>query len=195
LSSYDVDGSSTTKEGVEKQGIRQIIREEIRTYLQDPLGYEKEFKGWLPEWIGQSGIDIPISQVIGFSQFTAQTAARIITSEGRTSSTYGDLATVGPTLTDLPDGQYLVLFGTGAAVTTVATTAVMNVQINSTVLANDDNAAFHGATTSTSVMGAFTATLNNSGVNTLTAKYRSGDNATNSQFLNRWLIALKYSNL
>jgi hypothetical protein len=169
-----VDGSSTTKEGVEKQGIRQIIREEIRTYLQDPLGYEKEFKGWLPEWIGQSGIDIPISQVIGFSQFTAQTAARIITSEGRTSSTYGDLATVGPTLTDLPDGQYLVLFGTGAAVTTVATTAVMNVQINSTVLA---------------------ATLNNSGVNTLTAKYRSGDNATNSQFLNRWLIALKYSNL
>jgi hypothetical protein len=64
-----VDGSSTTKEGVEKQGIRQIIREEIRTYFQDPLGYEKEFKGWLPEWIGQSGIDIPISQVIGFNQF------------------------------------------------------------------------------------------------------------------------------
>jgi hypothetical protein len=42
LSAYDLDGSSTTKEGAEKVGIRQIVREEIAKYLQDPLGYEEE---------------------------------------------------------------------------------------------------------------------------------------------------------
>jgi hypothetical protein len=68
VSSYDLDGSSTTKEGVEKVGIRQIIREEIRQYLQDPLGFPEEYKGWLPEWITQAGIDVPIGQVIGFNQ-------------------------------------------------------------------------------------------------------------------------------
>jgi hypothetical protein len=72
VSSYDLDGSSTTKEGTEKLGIREIVREEIVRYFQDPLGYEEEFKGWIPEWITTAGIDVPIGQVIGFSQYVVK---------------------------------------------------------------------------------------------------------------------------
>jgi hypothetical protein len=79
MSSYDIDGASTTKDGAEKQGVRQIIREEIRQYLQDPLGFPEEYKGWLPEWITQAGIDVPIGQVIGFSQTTPNAATTIVT--------------------------------------------------------------------------------------------------------------------
>jgi hypothetical protein len=192
LSSYDVDGSSTTKEGVEKQGIRQIIREEIRTYFQDPLGYEKEFKGWLPEWIGQSGIDIPISQVIGFSGFTVTVAPRINANELTSSASYGDLATVGPVLTGLPDGQYFIILGCiggSGAVRAVA----MAPKVNSTEAVDDNAAIISDTTVGAGGVGACAMTLDGGGNNTITARYRSVT-GLNVAISNRWMAVLKYTN-
>jgi hypothetical protein len=194
LSSYDVDGSSTTKEGVEKQGIRQIIREEIAKYLQDPLGYEKEFKGWLPEWIGQAGIDVPIGQVIGYSQVVPQVAPSVETAETTTSTSFADLATVGPTLTLLPDGEYLVIWGAtfdfsvgGAA------NAFMGVKANSSEAADSDS-IFWNVPIGDFVPGAraHTFTLTAGGSNTLTARYRV--TGSTGRWRNRWLVALKAAN-
>jgi hypothetical protein len=191
LSSYDLDGSSTTKEGTEKVGIKEIIREELRAYLQDPLGFPEEFKGWLPEWITQAGIDIPIGQVIGFTQFTAQAAPTIATAESTTSTSFVDLTTPGPTLTGLPDGVYLILFGAAASISAPGDIALMGVKVNATEAADAD-------TTRTSVDQAESATraivktLDGGGNNTLLARYRSGGGT--AAFRNRWLVAIRISN-
>jgi hypothetical protein len=191
VSSYDLDGSSTTKEGVEKVGIRQIVREEIAKYLQDPLGYEKEFKGWLPEWIGQAGIDIPIGQVIGYSQTIPQTAANIPTREDTSSATFADLATVGPTLTGLSDGTYVVYWGATCDNTPV--NAYMGVKVNSTEPADDDSIFWSiAAAVATPGMRAIEKTLDGGGNNTLTARYRV---STGTGFYrNRWMLAVRVSN-
>jgi hypothetical protein len=190
VSSYEIDGASTTKDGAEKQGVRQIIREEIRQYLQDPLGFPEEYKGWLPEWITQAGIDVPISQIVGFSGFTAQAATPVATQESSSSTTYTDLATVGPQITGLPDGQYLLLFGLTMA--NGASTSYAGVKINSTDPADAD--AIQITTTSAYGMAkAVVGTLDGGGNNTVKLVYRSST-AVSAQFALRWLVALKVSN-
>jgi hypothetical protein len=195
LSAYDIDGSSTTKEGTEKLGIREIVREEIVRYFQDPLGYEEEFKGWIPEWITTAGIDVPIGQVIGFSQYVARAASPVVPTEGTTSAAYTNLATTGPELTDLPDGQYLILFGAGINSTGTPTNGFMGVKVNSTEADDDD--ACHGFipnTTAAPGARAITKTLDGGGSNTLLARYRS-DGSNTVQFRRRWLVAVKYANV
>jgi hypothetical protein len=54
--------------------------------------------GQLVDYITQSGIPIPISQVIGFTTFTVQAAPQINADESTSSTSYVDLATVGPQL-------------------------------------------------------------------------------------------------
>jgi hypothetical protein len=187
-----VDGSSTTKEGVEKQGIRQIIREEIRTYLQDPLGYEKEFKGWLPEWITQAGIDVPIGQVIGFSQTTPNTAITIVAAEGTASASFTSLATAGPTITGLPDGKYVIYWG-ATHDSTGGLNGFMGVKVNATEPIDDD-AIFWNLAAGTFVPGAraIEKTLAGGGNNTLLTRYRvSGGTGT---WRYRWMLAVKVSN-
>jgi hypothetical protein len=190
VSNYDVSGTSVSKDGQEKQDLRQIIRDEIRAYLQDPLGFPSEYKGWLPEWITQVGIDVPISQITGFSGFTAQAATRISVSEGTGSATYVDLATVGPTLTGLPDGQYAVFVG--AAAVTTSGVCFMAIAENGAAASDSQSAQFATTTGGVSGAAAYLTTLNNGGNNTLEAKYRT--TAGTGTFNHRWLIALKYAN-
>jgi hypothetical protein len=190
LSSYEIDGASTTKDGTEKSNLRTIIREEIRQYLQDPLGFPEEYKGWLPEWITQAGIDIPIGQVIGFPGFTAQAATRISVSEGTGSASYTDLATVGPTLTGLADGQYVVFFG--AAAVTTSGVCFMAIAENGAAASDSQSAQFATTTGGVSGAAAYLTTLAAAGNNSLEAKYRT--TAGTGTFNHRWLIALKYAN-
>jgi hypothetical protein len=195
VSSYDLDGSSTTKEGVEKVGIRQIIREEIRTYLQDPLGFPEEYKGWLPEWIGQAGIDIPIGQVIGYSQNLPQNATTIATAESIVSgSAFKDLATVGPELTGLADGQYQISWGAvfdhgGGG------NNYMGVKVNATE-AVDDDSIFWNLAAGTFVPGARTIvkTLDAGGNNTITCRYKSAAGEAAARFRYRWMTATRIAN-
>jgi hypothetical protein len=193
LSSYDIDGSSTTKEGQEKQGVRQIIREELRTYLQDPLGFPEEFKGWLPEWITQDGIDIPISQVIGFAQFTAQTnVVPSLAGETTTSTSYTNLATSGPSLTSLPDGEYLLLYGSFCKSSVSGDSTILSPSVNGAA-ASDDDLAGTQSSVLTSAARATTKSLSNGGNNTLDLKYRV--TAGTGTYTHRFLVALKYANL
>jgi len=190
MSSYNLDGSSVTKEGTEKQGVREIIREELRAYLQDPLGFPEEFKGWLPEWIGQVGIDLPISQVIGFSQFAPQRAI-ISTSNNTTSTTYVDLATVGPTLSNLPNGKYLVIVTAYMMSSVTTAPALMSPSFNGSAPATAD-AAICVSTTEATHIGVSIATLAAAN-NEIKAKYRVDAGATGF-FQFRQLVALRMSN-
>ena len=150
--------------------------------------------GQLVDYITQSGIPIPVTQIVGFSGFTAKTASIVSATETRTSSTFGDLTTVGPTLSGLPDGQYLLLYGCTSWIGTVGAGkgANMSVQVNSASATTADQTVSQVGNP-VSVMVARTKTLNGGG-NTITAKYASTDNVATASFSDRWLIALKYAN-
>lgn len=143
-------------------------------------------------WIEQRGLHVPITQVLGFSQFTAQTATSVFTPESTTSTTYTDLATAGPTLSGLPDGKYVFFYGSAAKVTG-AEEAGMAIQVNSDAV-NDTNDACVGQANAYQAMSiAVTKTLSTGGNNTVTAKYHSLAGASVT-FARRWLIAIRYAN-
>ena len=66
----------------------------------------------LAQYIEQRGLRTPVSNLVGFAQFLGQAAADVPTSESTASTfPYVDLATVGPSLSSLGDGKYLLFFG------------------------------------------------------------------------------------
>lgn len=144
----------------------------------------------LATWIGQSNLNIPITSVLGFSQFTAQNAPFIVTAETTASGAYTDLATVGPTLTGLPGGMYLIMFGAVANNSGAGNQTYMSVQANSTAAVDADSCETSSATHQ-SIMMAVAKSLP-VGNNTVTAKYRVA--AGTGNFFNRWLLALRYAN-
>lgn len=162
----------------------------VTSLLKD---FSAEALGELRTWLEQNPPAVTIQSIVGFTQFVVRAAPSIQTAEGTTSATYVDLATVGPTLTMLPDGQYLVLYGAYGSTSSAAQAVWMSVQPNSTAASDNDAAAFN---TTSGVPGArgFLATLRNAGNNTLTAKYRA-DGAATGSFGRRWMIAFKYANL
>lgn len=165
--------------------------EAIMEVLADPMNLPSTFWDYATQsWLKDAPV-FPISQVFGFVQFTALSAPVVITTETIASGVYGDLATVGPTLTGLPDGQYLIIFGALVHTSAAGIASLMSVQPNST-LAVDSDALQSQAVDPVSCARAITKSLSNNGSNTLTAKYRSGGTGTYS---NRWLLALKYANL
>lgn len=170
--------------------------------LQNPLLYiPKVFETWMSDRVAVAGLDIPISQIVGFTQFTATDSGfdSTIGAESTTSTTYVDLTTSGPKISGLADGSYLILFGCQPQNATTGDSAVMSLSINGAA-ASDDYVLSANAVTSAaypagaaSCARAVAKTLLNGGNNTVTAKYRSvlGGTAT---FGRRWMIALKTAN-
>jgi hypothetical protein len=145
----------------------------------------------LKTWLEQNPPTIPISQIVGFNQFTAK-GDQITTEETTASNTFVDLATVGPSLTGLADGSYVVLFG--ASLQAVGGNIFkMGVSINGAT-ADDNHVAENTSTTNTSVAHGFLTTLSNGGNNSLVAKYRMSAGASAGHARQRWLIALRYAN-
>lgn len=162
--------------------------------LSDPMNLPSTFWDYMVKrWLRDAPV-FPISQVFGFAQFTATSATRVSTAETTTSTTPTDLATVGPSLSNLPDGKYLFLFGCAGFVPNTVNSLYMGVKINSTE-ADVNNAAFCSATNSAWVpmITGVTASLSNNGSNTVTSRYWVDGSTGHFQY--RWLIALKYGNL
>lgn len=154
--------------------------------------------GELRSYMESSGFQLPISQVVGFTQFTAQ-YANVSNSEAIpafTSSTnyYGDLTTVGPEITNLPSGSYLLIYGAyleGQPSTN--TVAFCAPSINGSV-PSDSQAAIQQALYQVSVSAASLATLSND-TNSVKLQYRratSGPYDPTATY--RWLVALRYAN-
>src|SRR5690348_16089479 len=72
----------------------------------DPQALEQVFQA-----LEQRGLRTPVSNLVGFAQFLGQVATRVNTIETTVSTSYTDLATSGPTLTGLADGNYFVFHG------------------------------------------------------------------------------------
>lgn len=171
---------------------RALARKFWRGTLQVPEDVN-DFLQWLKLRLVIDGFELPISQVLGFSQFTAQAATRIATNDSTSSVTYVGGGTPGPTLTGLSPGRYVVQFGAFARTTNNAHAARMSVEITGQGTSDSNSAAW---TTTDGVAGgaSFVATLTEPN-SSLTGKYRIDNAASTAFFAERWLIALRFANL
>jgi hypothetical protein len=146
-------------------------------------------------WLEQNPPVVPITSIIGFTQFTAQ-AAQVTDSASRTSSTFGDLSSgaVGPQVTGLPDGQYLI--GWAAQ---IAQSGGGNAQMGISVNGDDPgsvgqaNYFQNGQTTASFGVKFATRTIKNGGGNTVKCLYRNTAGNTVS-VQDRSLFVLKFAN-
>lgn len=151
--------------------------------------------GELQLWLSQNPPSIPITQIIGFQNFTAVVAPTIQggTHESTTSSTFTTLATAGPTLTGLSPGKYLVFFGAIADSTVATNSAVMGVSVNDAAVDGNFVAlTTNVGDTSIGVAGGLTVSAANTSI---AARYRNNDAVNNATFLARWLFVLRYANI
>lgn len=162
--------------------------------------FSAEALGQLKVWLEQSGLNLPISNIVGFQQFTVQQATSILTAETTASDTYTNLATTGPTITGLPDGKYAVFYGAFGHNSTVGGGAVMSVKLNSAEAIDADALSVFPASSIAYPAGGVAAsrviftTLANGGNNTLLARYRRGNAIGTAQYSTRWMAALRYAN-
>ena len=113
------------------------------------------------------------------------------------ASSYAYLATVGPELTGLSRGTYLVQYRCQASVTESLAQAYMSVSINGATAIDADSVTFltSGLTFTNNLTRALVLDLTDN-ENTLTCKYkRIGDGTTVATFFSSWLIALRVANL
>lgn len=138
---------------------------------------------------------IPFSSVFGAPLVRPHDAPRVNTAEATTSTAYTNLATVGPELTGLPDGLYVIWFGSGAKTTNVAAFAFTGLQVNGVDPADDSE-----STESPVVAGylpgstVVVKTLAGGGNNTLRLRYRIQAVPETGTFNKRFLIALRAAN-
>jgi hypothetical protein len=178
--------------GGSQQQVTEWFQQQLIAALQDPLfNVPKIFETWMIDRVAVAGFSLPIGQVIGFHQFTMQAATEIQTSQSTTSGTYTDLATVGPTLSNLPDGQYVFFFGATVTSGTSGISVYMGLQLNATT----PGSATQLISTSAQTLQATRVSIGTltEGANTVTAKYRT-DLAATGTFSNRYLYALKVAN-
>ena len=163
--------------------------------FSNPRLWPDTAKVWIADYVSQNGL-LPISQVQGFTQFTANQNV-ILTNESTTSTSYTNLATVGPTVDDLSPGKYLIQYGCILGNTTGAgKTDWVSVSINGAAATDADGmfyfngpgAAFGSAFLFRPLIKDLTASTNS-----VQMKYRSGD-GTNAQYNTRHLIVIRVAN-
>ena len=159
--------------------------------LTHALRLPKDTIGYLVERMALDGLQIPVSQLSGFSTFTAQFAPIIATVETTTSTSYVNLTTTGPQLTGLPDGQYVFIWSALAFCSASSDAAIMAVGYNGAATDNTVQARTNQTVDYTSIVALNIQTLS-AGSNSVLAKYKTGTSAT---FSNRSLLALKYDEL
>jgi hypothetical protein len=159
--------------------------------FSNPRVWPDRAKVWIADYVSQN-LSLPISQVLGFTTFVAQTTDPVNTAEATGSTSYTNLATVGPTLTGISDGLYVVLFGCRISHSLGGGDAgLMSVQGNA-VAATDTNAINSNATTQVGTNVAFQLHELRANSNTLTAKYRT--TAGTATFDGRTMLAIKIGN-
>lgn len=165
-----------------------------RAVVDTVYDFSEKALGELMRYIESAGLSLSVQQLRGFSQFTAQTTARIGSSDESTTSTaFVDLATVGPTLSGLPDGSYQVFLKAVMRSGTPGEGAVMGVSVNGAAPGTSTEIIQKNGD-DTTVSGFFTVALSNAGDNTLQAKYRSTDAGSTAVFSGREIAAFRYAN-
>jgi len=177
----------------ELPGLTLEERQLLSKMFSDPLSIPPEWKAWLVSYLEANPPVLPISQIHGFQAF-AMHHAEVSPNQtyGGPVDTFQDLATVGPTLTELPAGSYILIFGCNYDASGGAT-GMMAPSINGAAAdANDACLIVPVNVERFNLMRAIAKDLPDPS-NTITMKYLCSQ--IGPAFQLRWLIALKYANL
>ena len=171
-----------------------LMQRVLNAAAQNPNLIPDTFMAYVVDFIQTSRLEIPIGQVFGFVGYTVQASSLVGAFESTSATAYGDLATVGPTLDSLADGNYLVLLVADIDIATAGKEAHMSYDPNGAGASDTWSAQCRSSDFVTCCRPSLVRLA--SGANTLTAKYRSDTaGAISSTFGNRQLFALKYANL
>ena len=152
------------------------------------------FFAYMVDYLAVNQPLVPISQISGFSQFTAQSSVNNGTAL-RNVNSYGDPTTgdAGPSITLLPKGKYVLLYGALAWDSSGGGgTMYVSPKVNSTEAESADAANVTANTTGISIMRACLKDLSLEN-NTVTLRYNASSGT--GRWDNRFLIALRYANL
>lgn len=117
--------------------------------------------------------------------------AEVVTDESTSSSTYGDLTTVGPSVTVPLAGVYEVQFGAGCYSTVNGTDATASVSLGGSTPSDNDAIRHRGISTSSQLSvsspSRILARETLAAGDTVVMKYHAGNVAGAGHFFNRWL--------
>ena len=182
--------------GVSDQYLTQEERASLQRILSDPSEFPREFGAWIVDYLGLNA-ELQPFQVEGLS-LTAPRTDTIQTQESRGwDSSYGDLATVGPQLTELGSGTYLVIFSCEVQNQEAGVETHMSISINGATATDADGVALFTSSVSLNAPITRFIVLNLTlPKNTVKCQYkRIGNGATVALFKSRTLIAIKVGNL
>jgi hypothetical protein len=166
----------------------------VEPKIHSIFDFSEEALGQLRLWLEMHPPSIPINRILGFTNFQGR-IDEVVAAANTTSGSYGDLtSSPGPTLTQLPAGKYLLLFGAKLSNSAAAAENYVSLSVNGAAAIDNDSAMF-GSTGSTqaSVARALLRDLPLDS-NTVALKYRNVGGVTMTA-ARRWLIAIKVSDL
>lgn len=170
-----------------------LMQRVFKAAAENPLAVPSSFWEYIPDFLETQRLEIPIGQVFGFSRFTADAAADVHTNESTTSTSFVDLTTAGPSMFGLASGHYIIAFGAACYGSAANVGAVLAPSIGGAA-ALDANRVISTSTTAVSVSRIITATLAGAS-NDIVMKYRVDTAGQAANFLDRWLVVLRYANL
>lgn len=171
-------------------------RAELQRLMKDPTEYPREMGSWIQELISVNGVEIPISQIRGFTRFTAKHEATAATGS-IAQADYGDLNTgAGPVIDGLAEGTFLAIFGAflneGSPINREG---CMRLAINGESLGTSDTDAARGFNGSNLARAVVLDVRGGGNNNIVRAKYRSASaGAPSINFQNRWMVLLRIGN-
>lgn len=107
-----------------------LDQEQFTEYLKNPIMFPPAFKDWMSDWYATNVPKLHVSQIFGFKLHSIYTADDVAGVESTTSSSYVDLATPGPTLSNLANGFYVVMWGCFAVGASTASNYFMSVSVD-----------------------------------------------------------------
>lgn len=167
-------------------------RETVKRLFASPEDFPREFGAWIVDYINLNAQLQPF-QVQGLSLQTPRTAT-VNTAETRGwDASYGDLATVGPELTDLGSGIYLILFSGEVQNFEAGVESSMSISINgATALETDGVTVFTSSISLNAPLVRFIVLTLDKPKNTIRCQYRRvGSGATTATFRKRNLVAIR----
>ncbi len=174
------------------QNMTEEDRKLLSKVLSKPLQFPENFKGWLSDYIATNIPKLPISHIYGFKLEGVRIAPTITTFESTSSATFGNLATVGPQLTGVADGLYLVFYGAKTFTTDFAlgTFSRMGIEVNGAAITSD-NRIEQPQRGGIGESMSFMVRASNDHNNTFIAKYASDTAGEQVSFEKRWLVLFK----
>lgn len=175
----------------------------LKKMFSSPLEIPAEFKAWLVSYLEANPPELPFTQLFGYQNFistqvSVHPAADIPGQEGVSSVTYADAATVGPQITGLRNGLYIVAYGCTAAVNTATDSGYAAVSINGDTPSDNDairwRAGLNSVGNSIFTPGSrlINKSLTSNDDNSIKLRYRVTGGTIDVS--NRWLVAIRYAN-